>query len=522
MSATTIALDEQAFHNILRNFREVCYIVEDNHTGAFTLANHQFQPNEQYQIVARLPGIYPEWLGGDDFCQVHGCRFPYIVGEMANGIATADMVIAAVKAGFIGFFGAAGLVPDVVEKNILKIRSQLNGETTAWGSNLIHSPNEPSIEEGIVNLYINQHVDRVSASAYMNLSPHVVYYAAKGLHINANNQIQRKHWVLAKISRPEVAEHFMRPPPESMLQKLLAEGKLTPTEVELAAKIPVAEDLTVEADSGGHTDNRPMTALYPTIKELAIKIQKEYGFSNLFRIGVGGGIGTPSAVAAAFTLGADYILTGTINQAAVESGLAPIGREMLAKADIADVIMAPAADMFELGVKLQVLKRGTLFATRAQKLYELYSNYRSMAEIPAKEREKIERDLFRQPLEKVWETTKEYFKARDPKQVEKAEVDQHYRMALVFRWYLGFSSRWAIVGEEDRKIDYQIWCGPAMGAFNRWVTGSFLEALGNRTVEQIGKNLLEGAAYINRIQAIKNMGIHVPSWMYHFEPILLN
>ena len=34
--------------------------------------------------------------------------------------------------------------------------------------------------------------------------------------------------------------------------------------------------------------------------------------------------------------------------------------------------MAPAADMFEMGVKLQVLKRGTMFPMRAQKLYELY------------------------------------------------------------------------------------------------------------------------------------------------------
>jgi len=46
-------------------------------------------------------------------------------------------------------------------------------------------------------------------------------------------------------------------------------------------------------------------------------------------------------------------------------------------------------------------------------------------------------------------------------------------MALVFRWYLGNGSRWAVEGTPDRVQDYQIWCGPAMGAFNRWVQGSF-------------------------------------------------
>ena len=40
---------------------------------------------------------------------------------------------------------------------------------------------------------------------------------------------------------------------------------------------------------------------------------------------------------------------------------------MLAKAGLADVVMAPAADMFELGVEVQVLKRGSMFGVRAKK-----------------------------------------------------------------------------------------------------------------------------------------------------------
>ena len=55
-------------------------------------------------------------------------------------------------------------------------------------------------------------------------------------------------------------------------------------------------------------------------------------------------------------------------------------------------------------------------------------------------------------------------------------------MALVFRWYLGLSSRWANAGEPSRQLDYQVWCGPAMGAFNEWAKGSFLEQPQNRTV----------------------------------------
>ena len=57
--------------------------------------------------------------------------------------------------------------------------------------------------------------------------------------------------------------------------------------------------------------------------------------------------------------------------------------------------MAPAADMFEMGVKVQVLKRGTMFAMRAAKLYELYRAYPSLEQIPAAERANLEKNLFR-------------------------------------------------------------------------------------------------------------------------------
>ena len=82
-------------------------------------------------------------------------------------------------------------------------------------------------------------------------------------------------------------------------------------------------------------------------------------------------------------------------------------------------------------------------------------------------------------------------------------------MALIFRWYLGMSSRWPISGDDERKSDYQIWCGPAIGAFNEWVNESFLADLNNRTVTQIGLNLLEGAAIATRAQQARLHGIDV-------------
>jgi PfaD family protein len=191
---------------------------------------------------------------------------------------------------------------------------------------------------------------------------------------------------------------------------------------------------------------------------------------------------------------------------------------MLAQAEQADVIMAPAADMFEMGVKVQVLKRGTMFAMRAAKLYELYRTQASLETLPTAERGQLEKNLFRAPLEEIWKQTFDFWQQRDPAQVARAEKDAKHKMALVFRWYLGLSSRWANAGEATRKVDYQVWCGPAMGAFNEWARGSFLEQPRNRRVVTLGRNLLYGACVLTRLHLLRCQGAAVPAIWSQVSP----
>ena len=91
-------------------------------------------------------------------------------------------------------------------------------------------------------------------------------------------------------------------------------------------------------------------------------------------------------------------------------------------------------------------------------------------------------------------------------------------MALVFRSYLGQASKWAIAGDDSRALDFQIWCGPAMGSFNAWVAGTFLEPVPSRTVAQIGWNLMEGAAVVTRAQQLRAMGAPIPDQAFVFRP----
>ena len=480
-------------------------------------AEHVQNGTSTYALMATLPALYPEWLGDRAFNEAHGVRFPYVTGAMANGIATTRLVLAMARANMLGFFGAAGLGYERVEAAVDELTRELGHTQLAWGVNLIHSPNEPALEAKVADMLIRRGVPRVEASAFMALTPSIVRYAVSGLSQRPDGRIHRTRHVMAKVSRPEVAKHFLSPAPAAMLDQLAREGLITADEARLARHVPIAEDVTVEADSGGHTDNRPLVAVLPVICALRDRIAAEQGYTRPIRVGAGGGIGTPQSVAGAFQLGASYVLTGSVNQAAIESGLSDEGRRMLATAGLADVVMAPAADMFELGVKVQVLKRGTMFGPRSLRLWDAYLAYPSIEAMPSEARARLEKEVLGLSLDEVWAETERFWGKRDPHELSKARENPKHKMALCFRWYLGLSSRWAIAGDPARKLDYQIWCGPAMGAFNDWVKGSFLESPEKRTAVQIALNLLEGAAVVTRAHQLRTYGVAVPAAAFRFE-----
>lgn len=475
--------------------------------GAALLTGPAAQPagTDALKLLAHVGPLTPDRLGDPAFNAAYGTRAAYAAGAMANGIASEEVVIAMAKAGLMGFFGAAGLPVSRIATAIDRIQAEVGDR--AWGFNLIHSPNEPQAEQATVDLYLERGVTVVSASAFMKLTLPLVQYRASGLVAGADGRVLRRNRVLAKISRPEVAEVFLRPAPKRMLDALVQAGRITPEQAALAARVPMADDITAEADSGGHTDRRPLPVLLPLILALRDRIQAELGFSEPVRVGAAGGLGAPASVAAAFQLGAAYVLTGTVNQACVEAGTSPMVKTMLAQAGMADVALAPAGDMFEHGAEVQVLRRGTLFAQRAEKLRHWYRRYDGLDDLTAAERDELEQKILRRPVADVWAECERFFSERDPAQLERAARDPRHQMALVFRWYLGLSSRWAITGDPARRADTQIWCGPAIGAFNAWTAGTFLAEPEARHVDVVAANLLCGAAALLRARALLQQGV---------------
>ncbi|GAB4587112.1 PfaD family polyunsaturated fatty acid/polyketide biosynthesis protein [Nocardia sp. IFM 10818] len=460
------------------------------------------------QVLAAVPPIRPESLGDDGFRRTHGVRLAYMAGAMANGIASARMVIALARSGVLASFGAAGVLPSRVDEALAEIRRGAPG--MPFACNLIHSPNELAMERATVDLCLRHQVRCIEASAFMNLTPQVVHYRLAGLTVR-DGRVIAENKVIAKVSRTEVAELFLRPAPEPIVRDLVAAGLVTPEQAELSRRVPMADDITAEADSGGHTDRRPLTVLVPELLALRDRIQQELAYPDPVRIGAAGGIGTPSAAHAAFALGAAYVVTGSINQASVEAAQSDSTKQLLVTATSTDCTMAPSADMFEMGVEVQVLQRGTMFATRAKHLYDTYRAYPGIDAIPAPTRTQLEQRTFKRPLDDIWSDCVTYFTDRDPAQLARAESDPKRKMALIFRWYLGLSSAWSITGAPDRTPDYQIWCGPAMGAFNTWATGSYLAPAPNRHAADLATHIMRGTALATRTTQLRAAGARLPA-----------
>ena len=73
-------------------------------------------------------------------------------------------------------------------------------------------------------------------------------------------------------------------------------------------------------------------------------------------------------------------------------------------------------------------------------------------------------------------------------------------------------------GEKGREMDYQIWTGPSMGAFNNWVMATYLEAAQNRRVVDLAMHILRGCAIMYRVRSLEMQGVVFPAALQRYIP----
>lgn len=437
--------------------------------------------------------VCEESLGSDYFKSSYGLALAYVSGSMYKGVASKELVVAMANGNLLSFYGAGGLPLSEVDSAIQFIKNKLDAGRS-WGVNVIANLDDPSAEEALVDLLLSHQVSCIEASAFMQVVPSIVRYRLQGAYSDAQGNVCVPNRVLAKISHPLVAESFMSPASSAILAKLLENGKITPQEAELGKRISVASDLCVEADSGGHTDQGVLSILLPAMVRLRDQLMKKYSYQHSISVGAAGGIGTPESAVSAFMLGADFILTGSINQCSVEAGTSDAVKGLLQNMNVSDTAYAPSGDMFEIGSKIQVLKKGLFFPARANKLYELYQRFNAIEEIDDKTCQQIQKKFFKRSFSDVWQETEAYYQKSNPKLLAKAKANSKQKMALIFRWYFVHTARLAKNGDSTQTVDYQIHCGPALGAFNQWVLGTDLEEWKNRHVAKLARTLMRATA----------------------------
>jgi len=430
-------------------------------------------------------------LGSYSFINRYNLKKAYVVGGMYKGISSSAVVIRSSRAGLLSFYGTGGVELAEVEKEIQYIKSSLNS-TDCFGVNFLSNPMNPETEMALAKLCIKENVKVIEASAFGSISIALVYYRLKGLSYN-NSKIVISNRIMAKVSHPDIARIFLSPPPSNYVDTLFKKGLITNEEAEISKHISMADEITLEADSGGHTDQKSGFVLVPDIIRMRNELVQEHKYDYPIHIGAAGGLGTPEAIASAFMLGADYVLTGSINQCTIEAGTSDLVKDLLSKISINDTAIAPAGDMFEFGAKVQVMKKGSLFSSRANRLYDLYKQFGDLDLIDSVEIKNLELNYFKRSLKEIWNEVEDYLKIAKPDQLVKLKTNPKSKLAYIFKWYFFQSTRFALAGDNSNKLDFQVQCGPALGAFNCWVKGSNLEDWRMRHIDVIGIRLMTEA-----------------------------
>ncbi|XYH98674.1 ACP S-malonyltransferase [Sorangium sp. So ce1128] len=428
------------------------------------------------------------WLGDAAFRRDYGVRYAYAVGGLPRGISSVDLVAKLSRAGLLGYIGAAGLDVSRVDDLVGRAQRELAGRP--YGVSISSSPSALAAEEKIVDVLLRYGVRNVEAVGYFQVSPALVRYRLKGLALGADGLPVPRNRLLVRVLRPELAEAFASPPPDDVVQRLLADGAIGREEAELARRVAIADDLCLEPEPGSGVE---VHALLPVVLRIRDDIAARLGGTRRVRVGVTG-VGHPSAIAAAFFAGADFVLSGALNQCTAEAGTSEAVKRMLERVGVQDSESVPSGDLLETGARVQVLKKGLFFPARAAKLHQIYCLHESLDEVSEKTKKQIQERFFRRSFGEVYSEVRTTVGARSPDEIERAERSPKHKMALLIRWYFDQGHRLAMGGDEDRRVDFQVLCDPALGAFNDWVRGSSLESWRYRHADDIAERLMTGAA----------------------------
>lgn len=459
--------------------------VEEIRTTASTPAAH---------VDYALPPTDAQRLGSQVFRERHGLDYAYVAGGMFRGISSAALVQRMAHAGMLAYLGTAGMPLEAVEAAVLDVLSTLK-PGASWGMNLTPDTTYERGEHRLVQLCLKHGVQRIEVSGFNTITEPLVYYRIAGLQRDAAGNIQCQHRILAKVMSLAVAELFMSPPPVYWVNSLLAKGLITPDQALMAESVPLCDDLCVQANPAGPTLGGSLALIFPSMTRLRSAMINRFNYRETITLGAGGGIGSPEAAASAFLLGAEFVLTGSINQCTVESGATDCVKNLLQHAGLHDIAHAPNSEMLNDRPKLQVLHRSSLFAPRANRLLELFNQLDSLEAIAQPVRTKLERDFFNQTLSDIEAQRLNVLKDKSrEREIQQVLTNPKVRMKMVLSAYWHHGLDRAASGLPSDLVNAQVHISAAIGAFNNHYNQDAGFNWQSRHIDQVAVMLMTEAA----------------------------
>ena len=420
------------------------------------------------------------------FVDDYRLTYPYVAGGIGYGISSRQMVEAAARNGILGFL-------DMTDRPLADVEADLNALTHALGEK--HARYGCTISQGLsdevsvdklfelVNTY---HVQVLEAHDDPQISEKLVEYRLRTF----DQRGEATNRLLIKTGNPVVLEEIMKPISETILLKLQQRGKLTAQQVERGRRMALATDVCVMADPGGLTSHGSPFVLLPHALMLRDQFTRQYQYEQPIHVGLGGGIGSPLAVQTALSMGADFVHTSSVNLCTVESGLHPYTKQLLQDISLEDTGYAPCSDfLFNPNKKIQVVKKGVLFPARANKLHDLFKQHTSVEEIDPKVIAQLEEKFYQKTLTSVWADIVQK-RQETPDLITKALQNKKYYLYLLFQEYYHSSALWAVKGDASKVLNFQIPCGSELGALNRQLHATPMQAWADRSVAEIARWLL--------------------------------
>ena len=248
-----------------------------------------------------------------------GLTIPVLAAPMSGGPSTPELVVAAARAGSLGFLGGGYKTPDALADQIAQVRSA----GVPFGVNLF-APNPVPVDPDAYQKYrgqVQQEADRYEID--LGTVP-----------VTENDDYwQEKVDLLLADPVPVVTFTFGIPEPKVITAlknagSLIGQTITSPAEARLAAETDAEVLLVQAAAAGGHSGILTPDRLPPEIP-LPQLLQEVGAVTSLPLIGAGG-LGTPDDVAAALGAGAIATAVGTVLLRSKESGTSAPYRAALA------------------------------------------------------------------------------------------------------------------------------------------------------------------------------------------------